>query len=132
MMTWFLKAIPWHYVPRRLMPQIDEADLTALAEWLAWRGVKMTDTVVRAEQLQFRQKVDFNKVKTMPPAVYAKPVLISNDYAVLDGNHRSWAHKLKGDPESAMMIDLPFAEAIGALFSFCGTYSYSKPQLERN
>ncbi len=132
MIKWFKKQIPWHLVPRRLMPQVDEQDMTALFEWLAWKGISVAEVTVHPDQLQFRQKVDFNKVNSMPDFVYRKPVLISNDDTVLDGNHRSWAHKLKGDPEQCYQVNLPFAEAIGALFSFRGTYALNKPQPERN
>jgi hypothetical protein len=125
MINWFNRPVRWHYIPRRLMPQVDGADLTALMEWLAWKGIGVTSVTVQPSQLQFRQKVDYDKARTMPAAEYIKPVLISDDGVVLDGNHRAEAHIMRNEPEHCLKLSLPFQQAIGALFSFAGTYSYA-------
>jgi hypothetical protein len=108
------------------MPQIDEASMTALVEWLAWKSVPVADVERSADQLRFRQHVDFNRVRTMPQEVFDKPIWVSEDGSVLDGNHRAWAHKLANKPAHCLQVQLPFNQAVAALFSFAGTYDYAQ------
>jgi hypothetical protein len=131
---WCNRPMHWQYVPRPFMPQVDEADETALVEWLAFRGIKVSETTIEAEQLEFHQHVDFNRVETMPADVYAKPIWVAQDGSVLDGNHRATAHKLKGDPVKALRVELPFEQAVAAIFSFAGTYDLAQhsARQERN
>lgn len=126
--TWFEHPLHWHFVPRRFMPQIDEADETALTEWLAWKGVQVEPVTLDPDALHFAQHVDFDRVRSMPADCYAKPIWVSSDGWVLDGNHRATAHKLKGQPVDALRIDLPFERAVAALFSFAGAYDYAQHQ----
>jgi hypothetical protein len=117
-----------HFIARREMPQIDEADETALVEWLAWKKVEVTEVVLNPNQLHFHQRVNMNRVRSMPQWVYDKPAWVSEDGYVLDGNHRAHAHKLHGDPMNCLRIDLPFEQAVEVLFSFAGTYTYAQRQ----
>ena len=123
---WFERPMHWRYVPRPFMPQVDEADQQALIEWLTFKGVEVTQVTVQPDRLQFAQHVDFNKVEAMSDDVYAKPIWVSRDGFVLDGNHRATAHKLRGDAVEALQVELDFEEAIGAIFSFAGTYDYAQ------
>jgi hypothetical protein len=124
---WFDRCqLPWQFVPRRFMPQVDEADMSALVEWLSWNKIEISEATRTADQLSFRQHVNFDRVRSMPDDVFNKPIFISNDGVVLDGNHRAWAHKLANKPAQCLVIDLPFAQAIKALFSFAGTYDYAQ------
>jgi hypothetical protein len=112
------------YVPRSVMPQVDEADMPALLRWVSVHGCSVTEVVRSADQLRFHQRVEMSRVVSMPSEVYEKPLLISRDGYVLDGNHRATAHKLKGEPADCMMIDADFQRAMQLLFSFAKTYTY--------
>lgn len=109
------------YVPRMVMPQVHHHDYTALFEWAAFKGIEVSTVERSTDELKFRQHVD---VKTLhvSPKNYDKPILISSDGFVLDGNHRATAHKLKGDPVTCIMFDADFESAMKLLFSFAGTY----------
>ena len=127
---WMRSPLPWQWVPRRFMPQIDEADYTALIEWLMWKRIEFSQSTMNCDQIQFRQHVDFNKVHTMPPENFNKPIWVSMDGVVLDGNHRAMAHKIANQPVDCIVIGLPFAAAVGALFSFRGTYDYAQRRVQ--
>jgi hypothetical protein len=119
----FSKAPRW--IPRKAMPQIDESDFTALFEWLAFWGITVETVTVPAKELRFRQRISWRLIRrVMPLELYAKPILISSDSWILDGNHRAAAHKLNGDSIKAIRLSCSFWRAIPILFSFAGTYSY--------
>ena len=112
------------YIPRAMMPQIDAADSTALVEWLTWEGVDVVSVMREPDSLRFHQKVDWDRVHSMDPETYSKPIWISSDGYVLDGNHRAWAHKLNGEKVWCLVICQPFHKSIDLLFTFAGTYTY--------
>ena len=121
---WWCHKLHSHYVPRSVMPQIDEADLPALISFVTEHGVRVTEVTRSPDQLHFHQRVNLHRVATMPQAVYDKPLLISRDGYVLDGNHRAVAHKQRGEPASAIQLDATFLGAMRLLFSFPKTYTY--------
>lgn len=110
-------------VPRRIMPQIDEADLAALFEFLRGHGVTVKRVTVQPEALCFRQHVDEARLPGMPAYVLAKPLLLSAEGCVMDGNHRAARHKLDGTAASAFQIMLPFEVAFDLLCEFGRTYT---------
>lgn len=112
------------YVPRPVMPQVDECDLTALIEFVTFRGCETKEGKTDPDELHFHQRVDFDKCKKMKKETLKKPVLISLDMFVLDGNHRTMEHKLLGTEVPYIMLCKPFEEAIGLLMAFPGTYEY--------
>jgi len=116
------------YVPRQVMPQIDEADLLAFVEFATFNGVEVEDREVDITELKFHQRVDMVKVHNLTEDELAKPLLVSEDLFVLDGNHRAVGHKLNGTPARCLVIKAVFEQAIGLLFSFPGTYSYGDGQ----
>jgi hypothetical protein len=118
--------MPWTIVPRRDMPQIDHEDMTALVEWLAWKGIALSHERIDASELQFRQRIDLSLTASMDDETYGRPIWISRDRAVLDGNHRGFEHKVRAQPVDCFVIDLDFEDAVAALFSFAGTYDYAK------
>jgi hypothetical protein len=121
---WWCHKLHSYYVPRSVMPQIDEADLPALCEWASSRGVGVATVTLTADQLHFHQRVNLHRVATMPQAIYDKPLLISRDGYVLDGNHRAVAHKQRGEPARCIQLDASFLCAMRLLFSFPRTYTY--------
>lgn len=115
------------YVPRPLMPQIDESLYPALIQHLVRQGLEVSRLMVDPAALRAHQRIDRLHMEQMPREVLDKPILISGDDYVLDGNHRWWAHvKLGIDPVAAIRIGANFEPAIAALFEFPGTYTLAR------
>jgi len=112
------------YVPRPEMPQIDEADYPAFFEFVKARGWSYHLETVDPKTLHAHQRVAWNKVITMTPAGLAKPILVSRDGYVLDGNHRREAHIRDGSDVCCYVLNLDFEAAIRLMFSFPKTYAY--------
>lgn len=113
------------YVPREIMPQIDEVHLPALVKFALDRDVSVAFQAVDAHALRAHQRINLTHALSMPPEVLFKPLLVSSDGYVLDGNHRWWAH-VHTDLAVAptIRIGLPFEAAVGLLFEFPETYAY--------
>lgn len=112
------------YVPRAVMPQIDEVDLPEFIDFLKAKEVGVEWRVFDPRDLRAHQKVDMRKVFAMSPEVLAKPLLVSADRFVLDGNHRWTGHMHRGSKCNAWEIGLHFEPAIATMFEFPKTYSY--------
>src|SRR3990167_4673786 len=111
------------YVPRPVMPQINEEDYPALLHWGINQGCYLNFEVVDPRKCKPHQRIDCFKASTLPDEVLYKPVLLSQDFYVLDGNHRWMAHMMLHDFElHAYVLPHPFEEAIDFLFSFPKTY----------
>jgi len=110
------------YVPRPLMPQVDEEDLDSLITFAFFKGVSIFPAERSPSALFFHQRVDSHKVKDMVEAVYLKPILVSRDGFVLDGNHRATAHKQRDEDAECLLVDTDFEEAMQILFAFPKTY----------
>lgn len=111
-------------IPRDMMPQIDADRYDALFAWLAEQNVSVRFWYLAPEALSMRQDVDFTKVHALSNETLDKPILISNDLFVLDGNHRAAGHKLARSNIAAICIDLPFADAVELLLQFPDAYEY--------
>lgn len=113
------------YVPRCCMPQVDESDYPALLSYLFWTGAEPTDVLIDPSEVRHHQRVQLDRARAraMPASVLAKPILVSNDGYVLDGNHRAAAHKYLGSPMRAIRLDVAFEEGIRILFGFSRTYT---------
>lgn len=86
------------YVPRCDMPQIDQADYLRLIDDVREDlGSSVEFDVARVSNLHAHQRIDHNRAMHMKPDVKLKPVLVSSDGYVVDGNHRWWAHVHDGD-----------------------------------
>lgn len=110
------------YVPRPVMPQVDEADYPALLDFLTGRGIKWERVTIPASDLRFHQRVN-GPVADMPEAIEDKDLLISLDLYVLDGNHREKKHLEDETPAPCIMLHVEFPAAIEALFAFPKTYT---------
>lgn len=112
------------YVPRPLMPQIDEADLPDFLIFANAQGVQWSQGRIPPNRLHAHQRVEVDRVRHMDPALLEKPVLISADGYVLDGNHRwhaAWKLKLPDIP--AVSLTTTFELGIALMFSFPKTYT---------
>lgn len=107
------------------MPQVDEADLGDLINWMNQRGVDVTIKQVPPRSVRGHQKVVRDKVRHIPACALAKPVLISKDNLILDGNHRWMAHVTRHHTTMlTAVVDRPFDEALALLKEFPGAYEY--------
>lgn len=101
------------YVPRPLMPQVDEADYPRFIADAVHDARKLVIEAVPVSSLHAHQRIDHFRAKLMPAAVKMKPVIVSADNFIVDGNHRWWAHVYQRDPLIlTVRLDLPFDEAI--------------------
>lgn len=112
------------YVPRAEMPQIDEKDYPEFFEFVKSRGCNYHQENCNPTILHFHQRVEWNAKTEITPEVLAKPILVSYDGYVLDGNHRATAHKQRGTDVPAIILSLEFESAIKLMFSFPKTYAY--------
>lgn len=121
------------YVPRTLMPQVDEKDYEELFSFL-----RAQDIPVYKEQacpLTFRphQKVQIDRLRAMAcqPDVVNKAILVSRDDYILDGHHRWDIHLLRHDSQIlAYKIGRDFEEAIAALFAYPNTWTIIGHKIE--
>lgn len=119
------------YVPRDHMPQVDEVnypDLVADA-----RPVGVAFDTVSPRTLKAHQRVDHAKAKAMDERVRIKPLIVSSDGYIVDGNHRWWA-SVHGRHEWVNVIRLAmrFDEAIAWLLTFPYVYTITPTTPERN
>lgn len=82
------------YVPRDRMPQVDEEFYPQLVSdaHAMMRGPGCEFDVVPVQSLRAHQRIDHFRAKCMKPDVALKPILVSQDGFILDGNHRWWEH----------------------------------------
>lgn len=112
------------YVPRADMPQIDEVDQIKLIVDACTACPTPEIVVVNTASLRAHQRIDHNRAINMAPDVKLKPIIISRDGYVLDGNHRWFAAAHDGQ-EMVVAIRLPmdFEQAIPWLLSLPYTYT---------
>lgn len=112
------------YVPRPEMPQIDEKDYPEFFEFVESQGWSYHKESCDPHTLYFHQRVVWNSKTRINSEVLAKPILVSRDGYVLDGNHRATAHLQLDTDVPAIILNLDFESAIKLMFSFPKTYSY--------
>jgi hypothetical protein len=120
------------YVPRPIMPQIDEQDFDEFIAFAKSRGADVRLTTFDPLDLHAHQRIDPIKLARMPDSVRAKPIFVSLDLYILDGNHR-WAMHLMTHSQDvpALQLNLRFADAIQLMFNFPKTYALEN-SAERN
>lgn len=113
------------YVPRDHMPQIDERYMPQFIhdalDGLSAGGVRgVAFEVTDARQFKAHQRINHAKAAAMPEACRLKPIFVSADGYVIDGNHRWWAHVKRWQLSlrssdlllPAFRLDLPFDKAV--------------------
>lgn len=111
------------YVPRPVMPQINEEDYEDFIEFAAERGVEVTVRFFAPEALKPHQRLDKFKAAHMSPEVGRKTVFASLDNFILDGNHRWMYHRITRTRVPTYQVRLPFNDAIALMFDFPKTYA---------
>ncbi len=112
---------------RASMPQVDEADIPALIDFLAGRGVDHQRIEVDPRTLRGFQRVVPSKVKGIIRTnlgLLKKPALVSADRGIVDGNHRIAAAKIIRQPVPILSFNREFARLIEDVYAFPKTYEY--------
>ncbi len=114
---------------------MDEADLpTMLADAVGGPGWKFQ--VMSPLLLRPHQYVNHNRAMGMPVEVALKPIIISLDGGVVDGNHRLYRYKndliLAKIPMNVLKLNLGFEEALDWLDEQVYTYHINPRTHERN
>ena len=111
------------YVPRPVMPQIEEEDYPDFIEFAASQGVEILVRYHEPSLLHPHQRLDKLHAERMPPEVRRKTIFASMDLYILDGNHRWMLHVQERSVVPCYQIKLPFEEAIALMFAFPKTYA---------
>lgn len=119
-------------VPRAFMPQVHKADYPALFEFIRSKGITVDLVTVVPSGLHWRQHVNGERVDSFPAAKLAKPILLSSDNCVLDGNHRAAAAHVLGLELQAYRLGVPFLDAVKLLYAFPATYDVANDNDERD
>lgn len=110
------------YVPRPSMPQVDEKDLPRLVAD-AMGGPRVEFDVAKVCKLRAHQRINHHIAKAMDPRVKLKPVIVSSDGYIVDGNHRWWSHVHAGD-EWINVIRLGLSFDIAIRWVLARPYAY--------
>lgn len=107
-------------IPRRVMPQIEEADYPALLRFLGSIDVEVKHRIELADSLIHRQAMDaFDPARVGVWEAITKPVIVARDGSIIDGNHRAMAAQYIGQPYiPTLRIMRPFEPAIASCFAF--------------
>ena len=115
-------------VTRRHMPQVADDKLPDLLDWLAKRGIAAYWTWLPTHVVRHRQCPDL-----FDPAYFVgkadgvqrnKPILVSRDLCIVDGNHRHEDHNRRGLSRIySIILDAPFNMAVEAVREFPGSYT---------
>lgn len=123
-----------HFIPRAKMPQVDEKDMPRMladaSKDIGWEFGTITPNSIASHQY-----VNHKRAVDMPLHWAIKPILVSSDNAVLDGNHRLYSYRWwNGDHKEMIVIrlNLPFEEALDWLLHQEYTYTINPHTHERN
>lgn len=119
------------YVPRPVMPQIDEEYYPDFIAFANERGVDVLVRYLEPEKVHAHQRIDKIHAARMPPEVRLKTIFVSKDWYILDGNHRWALHYAEHSKVECFQISLPFEQAIELMFAFPKTYALAYAE-ERN
>jgi hypothetical protein len=107
------------------MPQVKLEAYPSLFAFLNMRGVTVSEHILPVYMLRTKQCKDHLRPTRRLELVRTKPMLVSLDMYVLDGNHR-WARFMQDDPKQHVKFfrtSCSFKEACGHLFAFPETYT---------
>ena len=108
------------YIPRRLMPQIDQVDQGALVRFARQQGVWVRRCVLKSTKLRHHQRVRFDR-KLWVPGTEKIPILAALDYFIIDGNHRACANRMLKLESHIIQFGLNFEDAVALVFRFPNT-----------
>jgi hypothetical protein len=114
------------YVPRPVMPQIEEEDYPEFLAFARERDVRVTARLYQPQMLRPHQRLDRFHAERMPQSVEAKPCYVSRELFILDGNHRWMLHVRHNTMVPCLEIELDFERAIELMFDFPKTYTVTE------
>lgn len=79
-------------IPRSIMPQVDEIYIPDMLVWMGQRNIQFSAGVIDPANIKVRQEINVDKALGMPADALYRPVLISIDNLVIDGDHRWYRH----------------------------------------
>lgn len=111
-------------IPRNDMPQVDTAHLPQLLAFMHRKGVKVETLQLPPEMLIVRQCMSEVRPATNP-ALVCKPLLVAQDFSILDGDHRWAMHMQRKSPTCpCYLIGLPFPAAVETILQFPEAYRF--------
>lgn len=120
------------WIPRREMPQVDEANLVDMVrdavESIGAPGLRVMDP----HKLHAHQRGNHAKAGSMTEQVRRKPIVVSSDGFVVDGNHRAYANRIHNELTVAIELPVPFDEACRWLFTLPYVYHLAPDTPVRN
>lgn len=121
------------YVPREQMPQVDEADYPRFVADATYAGPGVEFDTVSPRTLKAHQRVDHVRARSMDERVRIKPLIVSKDGYIVDGNHRWWA-SVHGKHEwvNVIRLSMAFDLAIAWLKARPYVYEITPTTPERN
>lgn len=123
------------YVPRAYMPQVDERYTVKMLvdSSLVFGREQPLAKIMDPRTLRAHQRIDHARAAAMTDAVRAKPIIVSADGYVVDGNHRWWAHVKAGSTAIAVFeLQQSFEDAINWLNTLPYVYQITPTTRERN
>lgn len=111
-------------IRRNDMPQVDAADLPSLMAYLHTKGYTPTERTLPVNWLRPMQCLDPLR-ENHDPDLRKRPILISLDLAIIDGNHRWGLWMLEDATADCNCIQLPcsFEEARKVVMAFPKAYT---------
>lgn len=108
-------------VPRSEMPQIAGEDIPLLLVYLGDLRISISAGVMDPTSMAVHQDVNWDKAAVIAqhPLLMRKPVLLTQEPAIIDGNHRHAAHLIAKSPKMGFIkLGTNFEHAIVLLNSF--------------
>lgn len=106
------------------MPQVDAAHIPGLLSFLYRKGVKIDTLALPPESLIVRQCMKEIRPATNPLLV-CKPLLIAQDFSILDGDHRWAMHMQRKSPTCpCLRIGLSFPTAVETILQYPEAYRF--------
>lgn len=112
-------------IPRDLMPQIDTVDIPGLRVFLLAHGLLVEYLAdVGVGVVTMKQCVKDTRPATLTPSLRKKPLIISEDYELVDGNGRYLAYKAEGTVNCpALWVNTSFVNVVLLMGHYEKTYT---------
>jgi hypothetical protein len=109
-------------VSRADMPQINERDIPALLAYLGTLSVTFSAGVIDPLKVRAHQAIDVDKAMAIPPKILTKPVLMSQEPVIIDGDHRWYRHCVDKTQMPYIQIEAEWHVCLKYIFAFPQTY----------
>lgn len=118
------------YVPRQFMPQVDTSCYPQLVASALEHGPGCTFDVVPVSSLRAHQRINHLRAASLDERVLLKPLVVSRDGYIVDGNHRWWGHVYQHLPMVPVIrLNLDFDDAVAWALEQPGVYTISMTEV---